>query len=567
VALCPFHQEKTPSFSLNARQQFYHCFGCGAHGNAIGFVMEFDRLSFVETVELLAGQFGLPVPREGGHYVASAPAAEPSLYELLERVATYYQQSLRTSPKAIAYLKQRGLTGRLCKQFGIGYAPPGWDNLTELFHQHENSGEHLLTTGMLIQKEDTDRVYDRFRERIMFPIRDKRGRVIAFGGRVLDDSKPKYLNSPETPLFQKGKELYGLYEALRAQRTLERLIVVEGYMDVVALAQHGVSDAVATLGTALTEHHVSVLFRHVAKVVFCFDGDEAGFTAAKRALQTCLPLVDDSHALYFLFLPQGEDPDSIIRQEGRAGFERRASEAAPFSRFLLDDLCQGVDLSTLDGRAQLVELAKPAITKLADSVLRHLLMQQLAARVQMDIAQLQRFLLPAARSQASLPQATGIKRPKGRYIKGRSFRDAVLPPTLSSAQRAISLLLHHPSAALAVSAEQLNVLREHNSPEVNLLIHIIEIIQQQPTITTGGLLEYWRDDTVAQFLITLASRECLLTVEAIQKEVVDAVARNIKDITKAKQYALLDKTSQGGLFGLSLEDKALLRELLGKEEV
>jgi len=562
LALCPFHQEKTPSFSINPRQQFYHCFGCGVHGNAIGFIMEHDRLSFVEAVELLAGQFGLTVPREGGHFVPDKPTAEPSLYELLTRVATYYQQSLKSSPKAINYLKQRGLTGQLCKRFGIGYAPAGWDNLLQLFHQQENSKQELLTTGMLIQKDETDHYYDRFRERVMFPIRDKRGRVIGFGGRVLDDSKPKYLNSPETPLFHKGNELYGLYEALQTNRTLERLLVVEGYMDVVALAQHDITDAVATLGTALTEQHLTALFRQVVKVIFCFDGDEAGFTAAKRALQVCLPIIDDSHTVYFLFLPQGEDPDSLVRQEGRAGFEQRISAAVPFSRFLLDNLCEGLDLSTLDGRAQLVELAKPAISKLSDGVLRHLLMQQLSMRVQMDMAQLQRFLFPTAQQSTVSSGKTDPVRKKGRFARGKFQRDTALPPTLNTVQRVISLLLNQPTAALAIGAEQLTKLRKNNSKEIELLIQIIDIIQQNPTINTGGLLEYWRDMPAAQFLITLASRECLLTPEAINNEVVDAMVRLLEEQNKSVENEILLKAGQAGLYGLSNEDKIILKELL-----
>jgi len=565
LAICPFHSEKTPSFSINPKQQFYHCFGCGAHGNAIGFVMEHDRLSFVETVESLASQFGLVVPREAGHFAPDKPLATPGWYDLLARIATYYQHALKASPKAIHYLKQRQMTGQLCKRFGVGYAPPGWDNMATLFHQEENSKENLLLTGMLIQKEESEHCYDRFRERIMFPIRDKRGRVIGFGGRVLDDSKPKYLNSPETPLFHKGKELYGLYEALQANRTLERLLVVEGYMDVIALAQYGINDAVATLGTALTEEHLTLLFRHTGKVVFCFDGDKAGGSAAKRALQVCLPLIDDSHTVYFLFLPENEDPDSLVRQEARAGFEQRITNAVPFSRFLLDDLCTSLDLSTLDGRAQLVELAKPTIGKLSDGVLRHLLIEQLSARVQMDVTQLQRFLFPA-RQQTQQVVSTGKKqaRKKTHWQRGSWHRDAALPPTSSTVQRTISLLLHQPSIALAIDMTPLAVLRENTHQEIAWFLDLVEIIQEHPAINTGGLLEYWRDTSASPFLITLASRECLLTPEAMQQEVQDAIKRLLEEHHKTADHALLLKASQAGLYGLSHEEKALLKDLLGK---
>ncbi|MEW8281341.1 MAG: DNA primase, partial [Candidatus Thiodiazotropha taylori] len=310
-ACCPFHDEKTPSFTVSPSKQFYHCFGCGAHGSAIGFLMEYDNLGFVEAVEELAQSAGLEVPREGGN--EQGPDLRP-LYELMEKTARFYQHQLKhhaESPAAVDYLKSRGMSGQIAASYGIGFAPPGWDNLTGTLGSDKASLERLNKCGLL--SESNGKQYDRFRNRIIFPIRDPRGRTIGFGGRVLGDDKPKYLNSPETPLFHKGRELYGLYEARQANREISNLLVVEGYMDVVALAQHNIQNAVATLGTATTHEHLELIFRNCPEVIFCFDGDRAGRDAAWKALNTSLPLMRDGREVRFLFLPQGEDPDTQVR--------------------------------------------------------------------------------------------------------------------------------------------------------------------------------------------------------------------------------------------------------------
>jgi DNA primase len=310
-ACCPFHNEKNPSFSVSQPKQFYYCFGCGAHGNAIDFLMQYDRLNFPEAIEALAKQVGMEVPKQSiSPQQAEKAAAQQSLYELLAQVAKFYQSQLRTHNRAIEYLKQRGVSGEIAKSFAIGVAPQGWDNLLQKIGQHAKQA--LLEVGMLIKKEEGG-CYDRFRDRIMFPIHDRRGRIIGFGGRIIDQGEPKYLNSPETPLFQKGHELYGLYQALQANRQLERIIVVEGYMDVIALFQHDITYAVATLGTATSSSHIERLLRHTAEIIFCFDGDQAGRSAAWRALQVTLPLMRDGIQVRFLFLPEGEDPDSLVR--------------------------------------------------------------------------------------------------------------------------------------------------------------------------------------------------------------------------------------------------------------
>ncbi|MDJ0740543.1 MAG: DNA primase, partial [Gammaproteobacteria bacterium] len=360
-ACCPFHSEKTPSFTVSPAKQFYHCFGCGAHGSALGFLMEYDRLSFPEAVEELASSMGLEVPREAAF--DQGPDHRP-LYELLELAAQHYEQQLRQhadAARAVDYLRQRGLSGEIAARFRLGFAPPGWDNLLQALGGDDERVARLRDAG-LITEQDHKR-YDRLRDRIIFPIRDGRGRVVGFGGRLLGDGKPKYLNSPETPVFHKGRELYGLYEARQADGHPARLLVVEGYMDVVALAQFGIGNAVATLGTATTSDHLEKLYRATPEVVFCFDGDRAGRDAAWKALQTALPLMRDGRQARFLFLPDGEDPDSLVRQIGAAAFTERVGGAQPLSEYLFEKLSAQVDMQTLDGRARLGELTQPLLER------------------------------------------------------------------------------------------------------------------------------------------------------------------------------------------------------------
>ncbi|MDF1529985.1 MAG: DNA primase, partial [Sedimenticola sp.] len=386
-ACCPFHSEKTPSFTVSREKQFYHCFGCGAHGTAIGFLMEYDNLGFVDSVEELAARAGLEVPREAGG--DSGPDYRP-LYESLDQTTRYFQWQLRKHPdatKAVNYLKQRGLTGEISAEFAIGYAPPGWDNLIKQQGQSEKELELLRKTGMISEPED-DKCYDRFRDRIMFPIRNHRGQTIAFGGRILGDGKPKYLNSPETVVFHKGKELYGLYEARKALRKIERLMVVEGYMDVVALAQFGIRYAVATLGTATSTEHLEKLFRTTSEVIFCFDGDRAGRDAGWKALETSLPLMRDGREARFLFLPEGEDPDTLIRKEGQEQFEQRIAQSTPLSSFLFDKLESEVDMQSLGGRAKMAEQAKPLLAKLPAGLFREMMHKRLSEHVGLAQGQL-----------------------------------------------------------------------------------------------------------------------------------------------------------------------------------
>jgi len=476
-ACCPFHDEKTPSFTVSPAKQFYHCFGCGAHGSAIGFLMEYDRLSFPEAVEELATSVGLELPREIAF--ESGPDNRP-LYEILERAANWFASQLRehpTAPEAAHYLKERGLSGEVAATFRIGYAPPGWSNLLNSLGKTPQERELLQRTGLL--SEGRGKQYDRFRNRIIFPIRDSRGRVVGFGGRILGDDTPKYLNSPETPVFHKGRELYGLYEARQALKKIPRMLVVEGYMDVVALAQFGIRNVVATLGTATTADHLEKLFRITPEVVFCFDGDRAGRDAAWKALETALPLLRDSRQARFLFLPEGEDPDTQVRSEGAEAFAQRVEQAMPLSDFLFDKLAGEVDMTTLDGRARLVSLAQPHLERLPQGVFREMM-------------------------EARLADLSGTKRRQNRPMNRRRNRlPQHQPGTLKPLHRAIALLLQYPRLAqlenLPGGWETLD------GQGVTILRQLLETLQHNPHFTTAILLEHWQDDTIRPHLGKLAA--------------------------------------------------------------
>lgn len=396
-ACCPFHDEKTPSFTVSPEKQFFYCFGCGASGNALGFVMDYERLSFPEATESLARLAGLEVPREVQTEAQQKREEEKrSIYTLLEKADQFYQQQLRHHPSkhlAVNYLKNRGLDGKTAKAYGVGFAPPGWDNLLKSLAQNDDDKHLLIEGGMLIHQEQEKKLYDRFRHRIMFPIRDTRGRVIGFGGRVLGDDKPKYLNSPETPVFHKGQELYGLYEARLAYRDLPRLLVVEGYMDVVSLAQFGICYGVATLGTACGPDHLDRAFKYTNEVVFCFDGDKAGRSAAHRALEASIECMTDGRTVKFLFLPENEDPDTLVRQIGPEKFERMIELAVPFEDYLFDAVADGLNIRTMEGRATFSKRAAPLLDRLPKGVFRELMFESLATRTGLNRNVLQELVL------------------------------------------------------------------------------------------------------------------------------------------------------------------------------
>ena len=436
-ACCPFHDEKTPSFTVSPNKGFYHCFGCGAHGTAVGFLMDYDHMSFVEAIESLAAMLGVDVPRAA----SDQPARRyDELFSLLDTVARFWQEQLKATPAAVAYLQQRGIDGATAKRFGIGYAPAGWNTVLDKFGQSDEAVERLLTTGLIIQK-DNGKHYDRFRERIVFPIRDARGRTIGFGGRTLGDGEPKYLNSPETVLFHKGRELYGLYEARQALRQIDRLVVVEGYMDCIGLARHGIAFAAATLGTATTADHLNRLFRLCDDVSFAFDGDRAGRQAAWRALENALPQIREGRQIRFVFLPDGQDPDSYVNEHGAAAFEKLLDAGLPLSEFLLQELAAQVDTTSVDGRARLAELARPLVARIPDGPYRALLVEALGEVVGLSGDKLASML-------TSKPGEAGVTRAAAGIVS--TGRRAPQPGQPSVVRRALTLLLHEPRAAVAV---------------------------------------------------------------------------------------------------------------------
>lgn len=601
-ARCPFHEEKTPSFSVSPDKQFYYCFGCGAGGNALGFVMDYENLEFPKAVESLASSVGLEVQREpsrGGAAQAQREESNKSLYKLMEQVADYYQLQLRQHPqrnKAVEYLKQRGLTGQIAKQFGMGFAPPGWDNLIKALGDSDDGKTMLMQAGMLVEN-DSGKVYDRFRDRVVFPIRDQRGRVIAFGGRVLGDDKPKYLNSPETEIFHKGRELYGLYEALQANRRLDRLLVVEGYMDVIALAQFGISYATATLGTATSKAHLERVYRRCPEIIFCFDGDEAGRKAAFRALEAALPCMEDGRQARFLFLPDGEDPDTVVRSGGAEKFEQLLGEAQPLEVFLFDSLSIDIDTSSLDGRARLSKLALPFIRQMPEGVYRQLMYQALADHTGLELDSLMRLAAAAApvippgaeqaygRNSAPAPAAATNREMTADYPPGFDSgpppemddyahldgdSQGELPPQRPAnpvrqgyanlAQSAIALILHSPEIARSAKADGL---AELVGDDVALLRELIELVQRRPDSNTGMLLGHWYGTPEGETLNRLAGQERLIPTEGIEQQFADTLYKLVHHLPQqSKLSQQVDKLKLTNYAEVSDLEKQRLRELL-----
>ncbi len=481
VACCPFHKEKSPSFSVSPTKQFYHCFGCGAHGSAISFVMEYQGLGFPEAVEELARNAGIAVPHERATPEHKPAATDAGLPQRMQQAVNYYREQLKKSPLAIEYLKGRGLSGEIAARFGLGYAPPGWQNLAEVFPDYAQAAL-ALETGLVIENEEGRR-YDRFRDRVMFPILSARGNVIGFGGRVIGVGEPKYLNSPETALFQKGQELYGLFQARQAIREQGRVLVVEGYMDVVALAQHGVEYAVATLGTATTPVHVQKLLRVADEIIFCFDGDSAGQRAAWRALENSLAALTHTSRLLFLFLPEADDPDSYIRREGREGFEARFKDCLTLSQFLFKELTRGFDLSTSEARAKLVQTAKPLLEKIAAPALQLILRKQLAELSGISAAELNTLAPPSRPAQQ-------------RSVPAKARR----PPSLS--RKLLHLILQQPELAKQLAYEDWD---EQSEDDASLRA-LLALLQAQPHITSyAAIVEAFRGTPQAAVLADIAN--------------------------------------------------------------
>ena len=540
-ACCPFHNEKSPSFSVSQTKQFYYCFGCGAHGNAIDFLIQYDRLSFPEAIETLARQAGMEVPRQASAASPEKIALQKSLYDTLSEVAKFYQTQLKqhaTAERAVEYLKQRGVSGTVAKDFAIGFVPDSWDALLQQF---EKSKAALFETGMLIKKDDGG-FYDRFRDRIMFPILDRRGRVVGFGGRVIDKGEPKYLNSPETPIFQKGHELYGLYQAMQANRQLTRVIVVEGYMDVIALFQNGITYAVATLGTATSVTHLERLFRQTSEVIFCFDGDQAGKTAAWRALQVTLPVMHDGVQVRFMFLPDGEDPDTMVRKEGKERFEERMQKASTIADFFFQTLATQADVSSTDGRARYVKLATDLLKQLPQGIFQQMMVDELSRRARIDADKINlRGVEPQPTRAPTRPSGTLSAKP---------------PSTL---RLAMTLLIQQPALA-ALITEPLPTL---DIPGYELFTQLIVLAKQNPDITTGGLLEHWRDQPEGGMLAKLAQKEHMAPDNGIQHEFSGA----IQQLYKLAQEQVINRLlSKAALAELSGEEKLHLSELIGKSK-
>ena len=531
AACCPFHSEKSPSFTVSPTKQFYHCFGCGAHGTAISFLMEYSGLGFIDAIKDLAGRAGMQLPEQEGRQQTNGPKLS-SLTEIMADAARYYYEQLKRSEKAIGYLKERGVSGEVAQKFGIGYAPDGWQNLGTVFEDY--TIESLQQAGLVIKNEN-GRLYDRFRDRIMFPIMNQKGEIIAFGGRVLGEGEPKYLNSPETPLFEKGREVFGLPQARSALREKNTAIVVEGYMDVVALAQHGIGNAVATLGTATTATHVQKLLRQVDRIVYCFDGDAAGKKAAWRALENSLEALPEQKSIGFVFLPERDDPDSFVRENGKEAFERMTSQSVPLSEFLLRELSAHCDMTTAEGRARLVAEAKPLLARLQTPLLRLQLVKRLAEASGFSQSEVERLcdLRPVAKAApARVPrQAPSLLRPL------------------------LRLLLQKPELAKSVPYTTL----PENSAEARAVRRLCETIQacDEPPPPYASLLERLRGGDEEAMLQEAAAE---LMQQPFAEDDIEAVfegmMQRLLEAENKRAFALLqEKVNKLGAAGLSSEEK------------
>ena len=603
TACCPFHKEKTPSFSVSPDKQFYYCFGCGAGGNALGFIMDHDNLDFPQAVEELAKAAGMEIPREesGRPHKPRQPTDSP-LYPLLTAAADFYRQALKSHPArkaAVDYLKGRGLTGEIARDFGLGFAPPGWDNLYKHLSSDTLQQKAMIDAGLLVENAETGKRYDRFRDRVMFPIRDSRGRIIAFGGRVLGDDKPKYLNSPETPVFHKGQELYGLFEARKFNRSLDEIIVVEGYMDVIALAQQGLRNAVATLGTATSEEHMKRLFRVVPSVLFCFDGDQAGRNAAWRALEATLPCLQDGRRARFLFLPEGEDPDTLVRSEGTDAFKARINQhAQPLADYFFQQLTEESDPRSLEGKAHMATLAAPLIDKVPGANLRTLMRQRLSEITGLTsetVSQLAQSAPPRPQAQPAydpgidydaMPDYSDFQQPD-MYIpqqewtpkkpgaggkkwenkpwdkKGKRGGEreqawipvGVEPPTLT----ALRTLLHHPQ--LAKKVEDAGHFAAEDQTNNQLLIALVEAVQKNPKLSSIQLLSRWHGTEQGRLLQRLLEKEWLIDADNLEQQFFDTITSLSARQRERNLEQLLRKARQGEL---SSEEKNQLRDLLSR---
>ena len=590
-ACCPFHQEKTPSFSVNPEKQFYYCFGCGAGGNALGFIMDYERMEFREAIESLAQAAGIDMPAEE---VDSAPQVDNQkpLYESMERATKLYEGFLRQHKdrgRVVDYLKRRGLSGEVARDFRLGFAPEGWDSLMQTLPDEASVG-HALTAGLLIEN-DKGRKYDRFRDRVIFPIVNQRGKVIAMGGRVLGDGKPKYLNSPETPLFSKSHELYGLHHIRKFAKNLSRIVVVEGYMDVIALAQFGIHYAVATLGTSVGKPHLELLFRRVEQVVFCFDGDDAGRKAAFRGMEAALPMMEDGRQVKFLFLPEGEDPDTVVRSKGAQHLEHMFDTAAPLEQFLFEQMGAGIDLTTMDGKARLSKLVAPYINQIPDGVYKTLLFKSLAERTDMDVESLRRLREvqeTPSNSESSHNDYSDMSPPTKEddyaqfgnaplsdHDEANPYDDMTQVAEIDSGfndgvlMRALGLIALHPPAALLVADE---VIPDSSDRTASLLREVVSLVRETPEMSTAALLGYWTNTDEGEALSAAAAKEVIDTESEINEHLLAILNKLSRDRRanllrtrahelKAVPYTELNNEQKRELVTLMTE----IRQLTGRD--
>ena len=529
MARCPFHNEKTPSFSVNREKQFYYCFGCGARGTAISFLMDYDRLSFPEAIEMLADSLGLPVPREQGGDAERKAAIESaqSLYSILEQASRFYQQQLKAhadAPRAVDYLRRRGVSGEVARRYGLGFAPAGYQNLPSAWPRAT-----LLSAGLQASSQ-SGRSHDWFRDRILFPIRDRRGRVVGFGGRIMGEGAPKYLNSPETDVFHKHREVYGLYELLEAYRRPESILVVEGYMDVIALAQFDIRNAVATLGTATSSDQVGLLFRYAPTIVFCFDGDTAGRNAAWKALESSLVHLREGRQLRFLMLPEGHDPDSMVREEGADAFRRRVETAQPFSEYFYERLGEGLDLGTIEGRSALVGKAEPSIQKLPPGVFREMI-------------------------EARLVVLTGHEDKTSQFRAGAgTVAPQSMPGRPSAVRTFLALLLQNPNLIEHIDSLAAARLRQIDRQGA-LVGEVIEFLESHPHVTAGGVMEGFRQSTSAEVISRLIGWDTQIADDKIEAAFLDYLRHLTEErVNENRLEALIQRSREKKLSAAEMEE-------------
>ena len=549
-AVCPFHNDKNPSLTISPLKGFYHCFSCGAHGTALGFLMEYENLNFVEAVESLASELGVEVPYEN----RSSPIKKnDDLFLLMDAIQKKFQNNLKNNAKAIRYLKKRGIDGKTAKKYKIGYAEKGWSNILDNFGTTDSDIKSLLKLGLIIKKENNKGYYDRFRDRIIFPIRDNRGRFIGFGGRIFEGDQPKYLNSPETPIFHKGRELYGLYECQKSMRAIEKVIVVEGYMDVIGLSQNGVEYSVASMGTATTDDHFTRLFRLSDTICFCFDGDQAGYLAAWRALENSLSHLKDGRQIKFVFLPDGEDPDSYIRKKSTGNFEKLLNNGKDLSDFMIQRTSEDIDLKSVDGKARLAERVKPLVNRIQRGIFKELIIEKLSALVGLSAKKLEQSISEdkiANKRKSSINYA-----PRRKNLNTKKDSPSVI-------KKSISLILNYPEAVKEISnIEFVN----YEKPGIKILIKLLKNIKDEPNMNTAALIERWREDDEGKHLSKLAINSFPKNQEFNAKEELNnCLAQIAKNFYNERINSLIKKQADNEL---TSDEKVELKEIIHKNKI